>query len=529
MTVRAFDKTTIKKLRNDHVNACIWLREAGWQGIMVHAGHGWLPAQFLSPLENTRTDEYGGSLENRARFALEILKDIREKMGDDFIIELRVSGTDHIPGSIMVEETAAFCKLADPYVDLFHVSTGHYWKTGRSLEFTTAYAPHGCNLQDAATIKKAVSKPVSVVGGINSPEFAEEAIAFGKVDMVALGRQLFADPDFANKAMNGEEDTIRRCIRCGKCYPGILGEHPTERPGPLLPPLGSCSINPYAVWPASHHETFPDEMPKPAASRKVLVVGGGCAGMQAAITAAERGHKVILAEKAGRLGGLLNFTELSAHKQDIRNYKDMLIREVNKKGIDIRLNCEVTGEMIAEIKPDAVVLGVGSKDLVIPIPGIENAIPAMDTFVEDFTALGKSTIVLGGGLVGCESALEYAEAGVQVTIIEKVECLIPELYGIYRTAVHDKVDEVGIKYLVNTTAVEIGKDYVVVRHEDGKEEKLTADSVVSALGRVRCADIVEDLKKGTQGIETYEIGDCVQAARIGDASDAAWTAAMKIL
>lgn len=239
----------IKRSIQEYVDASKWLKAAGWDGLLIHCGHGWLPAQFLSPLTNQRTDEYGGSMENRARFTIELVRAVREAMGADFILEIRVSGTDHIPGSITVEDTIAYCKLLEPYIDLIHVSTGHYYKTGRTLEFTTVYAPHGVNVEDAAKIKVAVNIPVTVVGGINSPEFAEQIIAEGKVDMVSLGRQLFADPAFANKAMEGREDEIRRCLRCGRCYPGAVGEEETERPFPpgFMPSLGSCSVNPYDV------------------------------------------------------------------------------------------------------------------------------------------------------------------------------------------------------------------------------------------------------------------------------------------
>jgi NADPH-dependent 2,4-dienoyl-CoA reductase/sulfur reductase-like enzyme len=241
---------------------------------------------------------------------------------------------------------------------MIHVSCGHYLSSSRSWEFTTAYAPHGANIENAAVIKQNVSVPVAVVGGINSPEQAEEAIAAGKVDMVSMGRQFFCDPAFPNKAKEGRADEIRRCLRCGRCYPGPSGEHETEKWTVKFPQLDSCTINPDTVWPASHHIRMPEEMPKPEASRKVLIVGGGCGGMQAAITAHDRGHRVILCEKAPVLGGLINFTDHTDHKIDIRNFKNLLIREVEKREVEIRTNCEVTPEMIEEIAPDAVILAV---------------------------------------------------------------------------------------------------------------------------------------------------------------------------
>ena len=366
---------------------------------------------------------------------------------------------------------------------------------------------------------------MAVVGGLNSPEQAEEAIASGKVDMVSFGRQFFADPAFPNKAAEGRADEIRRCLRCGRCYPGPSGEHETEKWTVKFPPLDSCTINPDSVWPASHHKVMPELMPVPEASRRVLVIGGGCGGMQAAITAADRGHRVILCEKADVLGGLINFTEHTDHKIDIRNFKDLLIREVEKRPVEIRLNCEVTPELIAELEPEAVILAVGSEDLILPIEGIEHAVTAMEAYASDFQGLGSSTIVLGGGLVGCEAAADYIDHGIETTIVEMQECLMPEVTGLYRTAVHDFIDQKGGKYEVNAKVIKVGKDFVVAE-QNGREITLKADSVVNAMGRR--ARGTEELKAAIH-VPMWEIGDCVKARQIGDAVREGWTAAMEIL
>ena len=523
--VDAFTREEIKEHIQEHVNACRWFRDAGWEGVMIHCGHGWLPAQFLSKKYNKRDDEYGGSFNNRARFTVELLKAIREAMGKDFLIEIRVSGDEHLPGGLVLDDAVRYCKLCEPYIDLIHVSCGHYLSSSRSMEFTTAYAPHGVNIENASVIKKNVNVPVTVVGGINSPEMAEEAIASGKVDMISLGRQFFADPEFPNKAKEGHADEIRRCLRCGRCYPGPSGEHETEKWTIKFPPLDSCTINPYDVWPASHHKILPELMPAPKASRKVLVVGGGCGGMQAAITACDRGHHVILCEKENVLGGLINFTDHTDHKIDIRNYKNLLIHEVEKRPIEVRKGCEVTPETIKEIQPEAVILAVGSDDLILPIEGIENAMSAVDVYQNDFAGLGKSTIVLGGGLVGCEAAADYIDHGVKTTIVEMQECLMPDTTGLYRTAVHDFIDKNGGKYEVNARVVKVGKDFVVA-DQKGKEITLHADSVVNAMGRR--AHSVKKLKEAIT-VPVWEIGDCSKARQIGDAVSEGWTAAMEII
>ena len=524
----AFTREEIREHIEEHITACKWFRDAGWEGIMIHCGHGWLPAQFLSPMYNKRDDEYGGSFENRARFTTELLSAVREAMGPDFLIEIRVSGSEHLPGGLEIEDAVKYCKLCEPYIDLIHVSCGHYLSSSRSWEFTTPYAPHGANIENASIIKQNVSVPVTVVGGINSPEQAEEAIASGKVDMVSLGRQFFADPAFPNKAAEGRADEIRRCLRCGRCYPGPSGEHPTEKWTIKFPPLDSCTINPDTVWPASHHKVLPELMPKPEASRRVLIIGGGGGGMQAAITASDRGHQVILCEKSAVLGGILNFTDHTDHKVDIRNFKNLLIREVQKRPVEIRLNCEVTPEMIAEIAPEAVILATGSDDLILPIEGIENAVPAMDVYRNDFQGLGKSTIVLGGGLVGCEAAADYIDHGIETTIVEMQECLMPETTGLYRTAVHDFIDNHKGKYEVGARVTKVGKDFVVAE-QNGQEITLKADTVVNAMGR--CSHNVDDLKAAIDAIQVpcWFVGDSVKARQIGDSIREGWTAAMEIL
>ncbi len=526
--VDAFTKEEIRECYQDYITACKWFRDAGWEGILIHCGHGWLPAQFLSEQYNKRTDEYGGSFENRARFTTELLAAVREAMGPDFLIEIRVSSDEHMPGGLGLDDAVRYCKLCEPYIDMIHVSCGHYLSSSRSWEFTTAYAPHGANIENAAVIKQNVNIPVAVVGGINSPEQAEEAIAEGKVDMVSMGRQFFADPAFPNKAALGHADEIRRCLRCGRCYPGPSGEHETEKWTIKFPPLDSCTINPYTVWPASHHKVLPEDMPEPEASRKVLIVGGGCGGLQAAITAADRGHQVILCEKGEKLGGLINFTDHTDHKIDIRNFKDLLVREVEKRPVEVRLNCEVTPELVKELAPEAVILAAGSDDLILPIEGIGNAVTAMEVYGADFENLGKRVIVLGGGLVGCEAAADYIEHGRETTIVEMQECLMPETTGLYRTAVHDFIDKNGGKYEVNAKVVKVGKNFVTAVR-NGAEFTLFADTIVNAMGRR--AHKVDELQKAAEeaGAKVWNIGDSVKARQIGDAVREGWTAAMEII
>lgn len=529
--VRAFDKESMEKVAGDFADAAYWMKTAGFQGVFVHCGHGWMIGQFLSGRNNKRTDEYGGSIENRARFPLEILQTIRDRCGSDFLIEIRLSGEENLPGGITIDETVAFCKLLEGkgLVDLIHISAGHYYSPARSHEFSTIFTPHGLNADYAAAVKKAVGIPVAVVGGITTPETAERIIAEGKADIVSMGRQMIADPDFAKKTAEGRADEIRSCLRCCVCYPGPTGEHKTDPKGRHLPGLGSCTINPYNVNSFSHHKVLPEDMPKPQGSRKVLIVGGGPGGMQAAIDAADRGHSVILADNADRLGGVLRLTDDDFYKKDLCDFKDLLVREVGKRNIDVRLNTHVTPEMVKETAPDALIIAIGAEPAIPPIPGVETAVNALDVYFNPDVTIGKKVIMIGGGLVGCEVGLELVHNGKEVTIIEMLERLVENFIGIHRTSLLDRMDEVGIRSFVKTRCREIKADGVLVEDENGKEAFIPADTVILAIGMKARTDEAQKLREAAGDIPIFEIGDCVRAAKVGEAVQEGYMAAMSIV
>ena len=529
--VKAFDKESMAKVANDFAVAAEYFKQAGFRGVFVHCGHGWMIGQFLSARVNKRTDEYGGSIENRGRYPLEILKAIRERCGADFLIEIRLSGVELLPGGITIDETVGFCKLLEGkgLVDLIHISSGHYYSPARTNEFSTIFRPHAVNADYAAAVKKAVTIPVAVVGGITTAEDAERIIAEGKTDIVSMGRQMIADPDFANKAAADRADEIRACLRCCVCYPGPPGEHKTDPKGGHLPGLGSCTINPYNVNSFSHHKVLPEDMPKPQASRKVLIAGGGPGGMEAAIDAADRGHKVILVDKCDRLGGTLRLTDNDFYKTDLRDFKDLLVREVGKRNIEVRLNATVTPEMVKEIKPDALIIAIGADHAAPPIPGIEKAITALDVYFKPDVKIGKKVVMVGGGLVGCEVGLEMNHMGKDVTVVEMLERLVAEAIGIHRTALLDRMDEVDMTSLVNTKCKEIRDNGVLVEDEKGKEVFVPADTVVLALGMKARAEEAKKLREAAGNIPVFEIGDCLRAAKVGEAVQEGYMAAMSII
>ncbi len=528
--VHAMDETMMESICRDFARAVRYFMAAGFDGIVLHGGHGFIVQQFLSPWTNHRTDEYGGSLENRARFPLRILRAMREAGGENMILEVRMSATDGVPGGLQVGDVADFFKLTEGLVDIVHVSNGLKWEGNRTGTFSDMFDPHGLNVPFAAEIKKKVNIPVAVVGGINSPEFCEKVIADGLVDMVILGRQCYADPEFPNKAATGREAFIRRCVRCFQCYPGTMEERtdvdyaPEEIAQKLRPSaMGNCAINP-----KSNFLLYPERMPTPTGSRRVLVVGGGVGGMQAAITAAERGHKVTLVEKNTVPGGIINFTDHDPDKVDLHNFKEELKLEMLDKGVDVHLGFEATPDFIREFKPDALIIAVGSDTLTIPIPGIENAIPALQVYQPN-TELGENVIFVGGGLVGCEVSLYLAGTGRKVTVIEMMDRLAPETHRMYRTALIDEMDKRGIQQILSARCQEIRPDGVTVQYKDGSTSFIPADSVCYSLGMKSRRALADQLRAAAGDIPVFEVGDCAHVGKVADAIDSGYMAAMAIL
>ena len=524
--VRAMTKADMDRIAVDFATAAQFVKNCGFDGIVIHGGHGFLFTQFLSSSYNRRTDEYGGSLDNRARFPIQILKTIREAMGKDFIIELRLSGDDTYRDErhgISPEETGAFAHMLEGIVDLIQVSVGIYYDAINTHQFSSMFVPHGVNASISKTIKQYTSLPVGVIGGINSPEQMEQMIEDGEADYIALGRQSLADPELANKAMNGQEDQIRRCLRCFKCFPGSPEEGYTDLPftsNELAKNVGACTLNPLANLPFDPYEL------KPAAERKrVLVVGGGIAGMQAAITAHDRGHQVILAEKSGKLGGLLYFTDVDTDKPDLKCFKDMMIGEVGRRDIDVRLNTEVTPDNLSSFAPDELIIAVGSLPACPPIPGIGNAVQSLEVYKGAVEA-GKNVVMVGGGLIGAEQGLFLAKTGHRVAVVEMLPRVANEAYGMYREALANEMAKEGMELYENTKCLEIGKDYVKVQLPDGEEKTLQADTVLYALGMKSVP--TQALADAAGDIPVQVIGDAVQPGKVDQATRTGYLAGVRV-
>ena len=473
------------------------VKRAGFDMLMLHAGHGWLLHQFLSPLTNTRTDEYGGSLPNRARLALEVLDAVREAVGEDYPIELRFSALELAEGGVTLESAVEFAKLVQDKVQLLHVSAGGEPDFG--LTHPSMFARPGCNVEYAAEIKKHVHIPVATVGNLGEPEQMEEILASGKADVVCMARALLADPMLPKKVEQNRRDEIIPCMRCYMCH--------AER---MLTQTRICALNPDIG-----REAEARSLPPVGERRFVLVAGGGPGGMQAALTAARRGHRVLLCEKGPRLGGMLLCEEGVPFKTALGRYVETMARLLKKAGVEVRLETPVTPAFVAELRPDALLAAIGAEPLYPPIPGIRgsNVIPGTEA-ARRLSEIGERVAVLGGGLVGCECALFLSMTGRQAAVAELRDTLAPDANPRHRPELLRRL-EASVSVYTGHTALAVTEKGLLCRGPEGEEVLLEADTVICAAG-LRPLAAERDALRGTAPIVEI-IGDCARPGLIRDA------------
>ena len=496
--VDEIDEKRMEELVTAYANAAEVSLQCGFDMIMLHGGHTWLLAQFMSPLFNKRTDKFGGSVENRARFPLMVIDGIRERVGNKLLIDYRMSADEIMEGGVHIDEMVQFSKMLESHgVDIIHASVGTHLDPW-CYTFNSIYHKNGCNLPLADAIKKAVSIPVVTIGGFNTPEQCEEAIASGKADLVCMGRQHLADPHFAEKAEKGEADEINTCIRCMCCHNA-----------PVPPTYCNCTVNPIG----NKEYVF-----NPAATcggKKVLVIGGGIGGLSAANRAYDKGHDVILVEKTDRLGGALSFTDVDVYKGDLKHFRDNMISRTQRKNIDIRLNTEATAELIEREKPDLVICAIGAERAVPPIKGIEKAVHAIDAYGSMKDSLGDNIVIVGGGLIGCELAMHLSTLGKKLTIIEMQHELAPEGYRLHRQWLLQRLELVADCH-TDTRCLEFRDDGVLAMNADGEEVFFRADTVLYALGMKSRTAQVEALRQA-KCRAFVSIGDCKRPAKVKEA------------
>ena len=483
-------------------------KRAGFEMLMIHGGHGWLINQFFSPYFNKRTDE---CLENRCRFAIEVLKAVREAVGPRFPIEFRMSGSELFEGGYDLEEGCRIAQQIEPYIDLLHVSAGTYQR-GFGDTHPSMFKEHGCNVYLAAEIKKHVKVPVATIGGLNDPAQMEEIIASGKADIVYMARALLADPFLPNKVMANRGDEIVRCLRCFPCM--------AER---AAPSPRRCTVNPLIGRELEGDTIYPAPEKK-----KVLVAGGGPGGLYAAFTAAQRGHAVTLYEKGDILGGNMRLAAYPPGKGDITNMVRSYIAKCEEYGVKMVMHTEVTPAMVAEAKPDAVIVATGSNPLVLPIPGINDTgvIHAGD-LLDGKASVGKKVLVVGGGMVGCEVADFLGELGHEVSVIELRDQLGPDVIPEHRKFLMKDFEAYKVQGVTGAKVAQFFTDGVSYTLADGTEGRLEGfDNVVLAMGYRNNDTISEEIKKIVA--ETYVIGDAVKARKALDATAEGLNTALEI-
>ena len=472
------------------------LRLAGIDAVELHGHEGYLFDQFITALWNKRTDKYGGDLEGRLRFPVEVIEAIKRGAGADFPVIFRFGLKHYIDGGREIEEGLEIARrLEAAGADAFEVDAGCYETWYWAHPPTTL--PPGCMVDMAQMTKRVVKVPVIAVGKLGYPELAERVLQEGKADFICLGRALLADPEWPNKVKKGRLEDIRPCVGCHEgCLKRVFDVK-----------YLSCAVNPATGM--EREFTI-----KPAEKKKsVLVVGGGASGMEAARVTALGGHKVTLWEKGDALGGNLIPASVPDFKQDYRRLINFLSTQIKKLGVTIEFAKEATAELILEMKPDVVFIATGSTSIVPEIPGVgkKMVVTAVDLLLGKQEA-GKSVVVVGGGLIGCETALYLAQKGKKLTIVEMLDGVMLDMYSANRMHLLKLLTDADVNILTETKCLEIRDNGITIADKYGKRSTLEADTVVLAVGLKSNEGLLEALKDKIP--EVYAIGDCVEPRKV---------------
>lgn len=511
LPVRSMTEEEIMHTAEAFGRAAGLVKQAGFDMVLIHGGHGWLLGQFMSPSMNHRTDRWGGSLENRMRFPLLVIEKVREAVGEDFPIEFRMSGAELTKDGYGLDEGIAMAKAIDGKVDIIHVSAGvHEDPDVFVLTHPSMFVEHGCNVYLAAEIKKHVKTPVATLGGLNDPDMMEEIIASGRADIIEIARQSICDPYFPEKAFSGRKEDITRCCRCFTCFYNYL----TNR-------TFCCAFNPVVGHELESFYDAPATTPK-----KVVVVGGGPGGMYAAITAAQRGHAVTLYEKNSRLGGQLLAEQYIPFKQDMYRFVQVLEGRLAQAGVDVRLNTELTAEQAEALHADVVISAVGAKPVVPPIPGIDSErVVSLDALHQNPPAIGQKVVILGGGLVGSECAIYLDSLGKDVTVVEMKDDWAADAYFMHKNAMKIYMRSSKIQIYVGTTAKAVTETGLLCDTAEG-ELLLEADTILLAAGMKADRVCAESFYNTAPRV--FEVGDCIRAGRVVDAVSGGYYRALDI-
>jgi len=496
----------MRELTRDEIRAIVYKfalaaaasKMAGYDFVEFHGAHGYMPCQFFSPAFNHRSDEYGGGLEGRMRFGLECIQAMRRAVGEDYPIFYRLGAWEDMPDGIKIEDAVEFAlALEKSGVDVLDISAGKLVEEG-STSIPCPDKTPGTFVHLAAAVRAKVKIPVIGVGRINTLSLAEAFLTEGKADLIAIGRQLIADPFWPVKAAANRSEDIVPCLSCNMCIDTALSMEGVR-----------CSVNPWFGREAEYSL-------KPVETRKkVLVIGGGPAGMEAAMVLAERGHQVTLCEKEERLGGQLTLASVPPYKGELDQLRKYQERQLEKLGVSIRLGIEATSEWIDQLKPDAVVLATGVKPFLPRIPGIDgkNVVLSLDVLAGK-AEVGERVAIIGGELVGCETADYLADRGKRVTVMRRSDAMAAKINLHARDNLLGRLKRKGVDLLTGVKYEEITGEGIIITRE-GKKQTIQADTIIIATGSTSEKSLLEILQ--AKGLTVYPVGDCASPGRIADA------------
>ena len=477
--------------------------------VEIHAHAGYILDQFITPIWNKRTDEYGGSFENRMRIVKEIYEGIRSQVGPDMPILMRIAATHDFDGGRTLEETIEVVNyMKNLGVDAFDIDVGAYedkqWVCPSIYQGDSSMADYAQKIKEACDV-------IVLNSGTHTPASAEAALAAGKIDYAMFGRALIADPDMPNKVLDGREDDVRPCLFCNQICVGRL----------YMNRAISCAINPQAV----HELEYP--LVKTKNPRKVAVVGGGPGGLEAARVAAAQGHQVTLFEKAGELGGQLIAASQPSFKVHLREFVEYEKRQIAKEGVNVVLNKEITPDSPELAEFDRIIIGLGAVPAIPPIPGIDgpNVVEVCQAHLDPSLIKGEKIVVAGGGVSGCECALELAMEGKDVTIVEMLPELCPTALIDNRNPLLFRLRDNHVTQLTSTTIKEITADGLKVEGPDGPAE-IPADTVIASFGMKPNNALVDAICEKYP--TTAVIGDCISVGQVGEAVRGGFFAAWSI-
>lgn len=509
VNARAMTEPEIENMVDAFAASALRAKLAGFDAVEFHGASGYLIAQFLSPFTNKRTDQYGGDFSGRMKFTLEIVKATRAKVGKDFPLLFRISGDEFVDGGLKIEDNKEIAKVLEKAsIDAIHVTAGLL--ETYHLAMPPMAVPPGCFIPLAEAIKEAVNIPVIAVGRINDPGLAEEILQTKKADLIAFGRAFLSDPEFPRKAAEGKTDEIRKCIACNRCVMRIAQALHVR-----------CAINALTGL-ERRNEIIQAETPK-----RILVIGGGPAGMEAARVASMRGHEVIVFEKKRKLGGQLLLSSKTPHKDELKNEIEYLSNQLKKLDVEIITEQEFTEDKIDEYSPDAIILATGAKPCVPNIPGIteSHVFTAWDVLAER-VQVGKRVVIVGGGIVGCETAEFLQDRCEEVSILEMLPELALNAEPYSRIYLLERLADQRIKMITQSRVIEIDGRKVVYLDDEGCRQHLETDSVVLAMGAVSENKLALKLKGKVA--ELLSAGDCISPRLIADAIHEGYNAALSI-